>query len=195
MQSWTVALRSVARRPGFSLAVVFLLALGIAANTALFSVVDTVLLKPLPYPDAGRLVAVYEANSAKSQATSLIAPGRIDDWNRLNHSFTAISGSYSENVTDTGGAEPERLTGVRVAPRYFDVFAAPALIGRTLRADEERDGGPAAAVISHRLWTSRYGGDPGVLAKALVIGGARFPIVGVMPKSFTSSAIDVWLPA
>jgi putative ABC transport system permease protein len=195
MQSWIVALRSVARRPVFSLTVVSLLGLGIAANTALFSIVDTVLLKPLPYPDPDRLVAVFEANSAKSQATSLLAPGRIEDWNRLTHAFTAISGSYSENVTDTGGAEPERLTGVRVAPRYFDVFAAPALIGRTLRADEERDGGPAAAVISHRLWTSRYGGDPGVLAKALVIGGARFPIVGVMPKSFTSSAIDVWLPA
>src|SRR4051812_24961540 len=124
MKSWLLALRAVARRPGFSLTVVGLLGLGIAANTALFSVVDTVLLKPLPYPAADRLVAVYEANSAKSQATSLLAPGRIEDWNRLSHTFVAISGNYSENVTDTGGGEPERLTGVRVAPRYFEVFAA-----------------------------------------------------------------------
>src|SRR4051795_9973150 len=98
MKSWLLALRSVARRPGFSLTVVGLLGLGIAANTALFSVVDTVLLKPLPYPDPDRLVTVYEANSAKTQATSLIAPGRIEDWNRLSQSFTAVSGSYSENV-------------------------------------------------------------------------------------------------
>jgi putative ABC transport system permease protein len=195
MQSWTVALRSVARRPGFSLTVVALLALGIAANTALFSVVDTVLLKPLPYPDAGRLVAVYEANSAKRQATSLIAPGRIQDWNRLNHAFTAISGAYSENVTDTSAAEPERLTGVRVAPRYFDVFAAPALLGRTFQTTEEVDGGPHAVVISYGLWTRRYGQDPSVLAKSLTIGGDRFSIVGVMPKSFTSSKTDVWIPA
>jgi len=195
MQSWTVALRSVARRPGFSLTVVALLALGIAANTALFSVIDTVLLKPLPYPNANRLVAVNEANSAKSQANSLIAPGRIEDWNRLNHAFTAISGAYSENVTDTSASEPERLTGLRVAPRYFDVFAAPALLGRTFQSTEEVDGGPHAAVISYGLWTRCYGQDPSVLAKSLTIGGDRFSIVGVMPKSFTSGKTDVWIPA
>jgi putative ABC transport system permease protein len=195
MKSWTLALRSVAHRPGFSLTVVGLLGLGIAANTALFSVVDTVLLKPLPYPDADRLVAVNEANSAKSQAVSLIAPGRIEDWNRLSHAFVAISGNYSENVTDTGGGEPERLTGVRVAPRYFGVFAEPAMLGRTFLPEEEHEGGPGAVVISYGLWTRRYGADRGVLAKSLVIGGDRFSIVGVMPKSFTSSTIDVWIPA
>lgn len=190
-----LALRAVARRPGFSLTVVGLLALGIAANTALFSVVDTVLLKPLPYPDPDRLVAVYETNAAKSQATSLIAPGRIEDWNRLNHAFTAVSGVYSENITDTSGAEPERLTGLRVAPRYFNVFAAPAQIGRTFAREEEREGGPGAAVISYGLWARRYAQDPGVLAKSLAVGGGRFRIVGVMPKDFAAPAIDVWLPA
>jgi putative ABC transport system permease protein len=195
MKSWMLAGRALARRPGFALTVFALLALGIAANTALFSVVDTVLLKPLPYPDPDRLVSVYEANSAKSQATSLIAPGRLEDWNRMSAAFEAISGSYSENVTDTAGAEPERLTGLRVAPRYFDVFGAPALLGRTPAGDEEREGGPRVAVISHGLWTRRYGQDPGVLGRRLVLGGDGYSIVGVMPKSFASASIDVWIPA
>src|SRR3954468_16051290 len=176
MKSWTLALRSLARRPAFTLTVFALLALGIAANTALFSVVDTVLLKPLPYPNADRLVTVEETSSAKSQRASLAAPGRIEDWNRLSHAFSAISGVYSENVTDTGGGEPERLTGVRVAPRYFEVFGVPALLGRTPAAEEERDGGPKAAVISQGLWSRRYGQDPGVLSRALVLGGERYSI-------------------
>src|SRR5690242_3579472 len=110
MKSWMLALRSLARRPAFALTVVALLALGIAANTALFSVVDTVLLNPLPYPQPDRLVTVLETSSAKDQKTSLVAPGRIEDWNRLSHSFSAVSGLYSENVTDTSGDQPERLT-------------------------------------------------------------------------------------
>ena len=190
-----LAVRALARRPGFALTVLSLLGLGIAANTALFSVVNTVLLKPLPYPEPDRLVTVYEADSAKTQATSLIAPGRIEDWNRLSQSFTAVSGSYSENVTDTGGGEPERLTGLRIGPRYFEVFGAPPLLGRTPSADEEREGGPQVAVISHGLWTRRYGQDPNVVERRLVLGGERVSIVGVMPKSFAAAAIDVWIPA
>src|SRR4051812_34641525 len=103
MKPWMLALRSLGRRLGFALTVFGLLALGIAANTALFSVVDTVLLKPLPYANADRLVTVDETSSAKSQRASLTAPGRIEDRNRLSHAFSAISGVYSENVTDTGG--------------------------------------------------------------------------------------------
>jgi hypothetical protein len=115
---------------GFAGTVFALLGLGIAANTALFSVVDTVRLKLLPYPNpnSDRLISIEETSSAKSQKTSLIAPGRIEDWNRLSRMLTAVSGVYSESVTDTGGGDPERLTGVRVAPRYVEVFGVPALL-------------------------------------------------------------------
>jgi predicted permease len=195
MKSWMLAARALARRPGFALTVFGLLSLGIAANTALFSVVDTVLVKPLPYPDPDRLVTVYEANSAKSQTTSLVAPPRIEEWDRMSQSFAAISGQYFENVTDTAAGEPERLTGLRVAPRFFEVYGAPALLGRTPAAIEEREGGPRVAVISHGLWTRRYGQDPAVLERRLVLGGERYSIVGVMPKNFASAAIDVWIPA
>ena len=138
MKQWKYALRAVSRRPGFSLTIFALLTLGIGANTALFSVVDTVLLKPLPYPAPDRLVTVYESSPAKRQNTGPLAPGRLEDWNRLNHSFAAISATYTENVTDTSGAEPERLNGLRVAPRFFEVYGMYPLLGRTFTTQEEQ---------------------------------------------------------
>lgn len=190
MGSWKMAVRSLARRPGFVAIVVGLLVLGVGANTALFSVVDTVLLKPLPYPDAGQLVSVYEASPSKNEKVSLIAPGRLEDWNRLSQTFASISGAYGENVTDTSTGEPVRLAGVRVAPRYFAVFGAAPQMGRTFTAEEEVQGGRLAAVVSYGLWSRGW-----TVGKRLVIGGQGFTIVGVMPRNFTSAAIDVWLPA
>ncbi len=195
MKPFLVACRSLTRRPGFALVAMSTLAFGIAATTAVFSVVDTVLIKPLPFPDADRLVTVMEANPSKRQATSLIAPGRLEDWNRAAATFAGLSGWYAENVTDTSGAEPERLAGRRVAPRFFTVFGMRALIGRTFTPEEERAGGPQTVVMSEGLWTRRYSRDPAALGRRLVLGSEGYTIVGVMPRTFTSGAIDVWLPA
>src|SRR5882762_7872853 len=147
MMQWKIACRSLTRRPVFAIATIFILALGIGSTTTLFSLIDAVLWKPLPYPNPDRLVSMYEANPAKNQNTSLIAPVRLEDWNRLSQSFDGISGIYSENVTDTSGTEPERLAGRRVAPRYFGVFGAPPLMGRVFHDDDEGFGGPLVAVI------------------------------------------------
>src|SRR5206468_11958396 len=122
-------------------------AFGIAATTAMFSVVDAVLLKPLPFPDADRLVSVMEANPARTARLSLIAPGRVEEWHQLNKTFKTLSASYNENLTDTSGAEPERLEGRRVAPRFFRVFGMAPLAGRVFTDDEEREGGSLAALI------------------------------------------------
>jgi putative ABC transport system permease protein len=195
MSSLIIAWRSLVRRPSFAVTAVLTLALGVGATTSMFSVVDAVLLKPLPFPDADRLVTVMEANPAKSQKTSLIAPGRLEDWNAANRTFEALSGSYAENVTDTSEAEPQRLASRRVAPRYFGVFRMTPLVGRTFAADEERFGGPRTAVISESLWTERYGRSSAAVGRLLIIGGVSYAIVGVMPSTFTSAAIDVWLPA
>ena len=194
MKTWSIACRSLVRRPAFVLTVVLTLAFGIAVTTAIFSVVDTVLIKPLPFPDADRLVTVMEANPAKSQKVSLIAPGRLAEWNLSNRTFDGISGSYAENVTDTSGAEPARLEGRRVAPRFFAVFGMMPLVGRTFTEDEERFGGPRAAVIGESLWSRRYGRAPGAVGQRLVLDGSGYTIVGVMPAAFTSASIDVWLP-
>jgi putative ABC transport system permease protein len=193
--AWRQAWRSLRRRPAYLAASVLTLAFGAGVTTAVFSLVDTVLLKPLPYPDGDRLVTVYESSPSAREKTSLIAPGRVEEWHRLNHSFVALSGSYSENVTDTSGAEPERLEGRRVAPRFFAVYAMPPLAGRWFTDEEERANGPGAAMISERFWTRRFERAPAAVGRALVIGGRSYEIVGVMPGTFTSAATDVWLPA
>jgi len=195
MKHWKLALRSLTRRKGFAAAVVGILALGIGANTAGFSVVDAVLLKPLPFPDSERLVTVLEASPSKSEPESLIAPARLADWNRMNHTFDGIAASYAENVTDTSGAEPERLAGRRVSPGYFRVFGTKPLCGRTFTPDEDVVGGPGSAVIGYALWTRRYHQSPGAIGRRLNLGGKGYTIVGVMPKEFQTANIDVWMPA
>jgi putative ABC transport system permease protein len=195
MKQWQIAFRALRRRPGYTVTAILMLVLGIGATTTLFSVVDTILLKPLPYPSPDRLVTVLEASPSKNKKESLIAPARIEDWNRLNQSFEAIAGNYTENVTDTSGAEPQRLAGRRVSPRFFAVYGVPPLIGRTFNKEEEVDGGPAAAVLSYGLWTRRYGQSPGALGQRLVLGGRAYSIIGVMPKEFSAPSIDLWVPA
>jgi putative ABC transport system permease protein len=205
MTSMLQALRALARRPLFTIATLLTMTAGIGVTTAVFSIVDRVLIRPLPFPDGDQLVSVYEASPSRREPTSLLAPARLADWNRLNHTFEAISGNYSESVTDTSGAEPERLEGRRVMPRFFDVFAMAPLAGRTLVEEEERFGGATAAVISEPFWTRRFGRSPGAIGQRLMIGGKGYTIVGVMPRAFTSGlertalrtaiSIDIWIPA
>lgn len=189
------ALRSLVRRPGYAATAILTLALGIGTTTALFSMVDAVLVRPLPYPQADRLVTVFESSPAQKQNTSLVAPVRLDDWQARSETFDVLSGSYAESVTDTSGPDAERLEGQRVLPRFFGVFGVGALVGRTLTPDEERFGGPGAAVISEGLWERRYGRQVNAIGSHLTIAGREFAIVGVMPATFFARSIDVYLPA
>jgi len=190
-----IAGRTLARSRAFAAAAILTLAAGIAVSTAVFSLVDGVLLEPLPFPNPDRLVTVFEASPSRDQRTSLIAPARLADWVRLNQGFAAISGSYAENVTDTSVAEPERLAGRRVMPRYCDVFAMAPAAGRTFTAEEEQFGGPAAVVVSSGFAQRRFGDARRAVGARLVLGCTAWTIVGVMPATFTTAAIDAWLPA
>ena len=195
MRNWKFALRSLARRKGFAAAVVVILALGIGAHTAVFSMIDAVLVKSLPFPDSERLVYVLEASPSKNEPESLIAPGRLADWNRMNHTFDGIAASYTENVTDSSGEEPERLAGRRVSPGYFRVFGTKPLYGRTFTAEEDLAGGPTSAVIGYQFWTRRYRQSPDAIGRRLILQGTGYTIVGVMPKNFQSRDVDIWIPA
>jgi len=193
--AWRQAWRSLIRRPAFVAAAVLTLGCGAGITTAVFSLVDTVLIKPLPYPDPDALVTVYESGPVARDRTTLVAPGRLEEWQRATTAFVALSASYTENVTDTSSGEPERLEGRRVQPRYFAVFATPPQAGRVLASEEEQFNGPGAAVISDGFWARRFQRSPTAIGHALVLGGRRFEIVGVMPASFAAPTIDVWLPA
>jgi len=191
------AVRSVGHRRGTAAAIVTTLTLGIGANTAIFAFIDAVLLRPLPYPDAGRLVAAYELNRGMKQSTQLVAPVRLEEWNSGNRTFVALAGSYFENVTDTTSGAPERIEAMRTSPRFFTVLGVAAALGRTLSADEERFGGPPAVVISDAFWRTRFNADASVVGRDLILGGASRTIVGVMPASFRypTATTEVWIPA
>ena len=191
--------RSLAGRPIFFVAAILTLTLCIGANSLIFSLIDAVLLRPLPYADASRLVALFETSPSQKTGMTPVAPVRLEEWNRLNRSFTGIAGVYTENLTGTSGPLPERLVCARVSPRFFSVLGVLPLIGRAFTPAEEIYGGPKAALISEEFWRRRFGADPGATAKALRLGGDLYPVAGVLPASFrmplTNEAVDVWIPA
>lgn len=190
-------LRGFRHRRSAAAAIVATLALGIGANSAIFSIVDAVLLRPLPYAAPDRLVAIYELNRGLKQATQLVAPVRLEEWNAANRSFAGLAGSYFENMTDTSGAEPQRVEAMRVSPRFFRVLGVAAAIGRTLTPDEDVFGGPPSMVISDGFWRTRFNATPAIVGRTLVLNGATRTIVGVMPASFRypTPATDAWVPA
>lgn len=192
LRSIRYTLRVLARAPGFTATVVLTLALGIGATSAMYSVIDTVLLRPLPYPDAERLVVLTQIR--EGAADTSIAPPRLEDWNRLSSGFEAISGYYVEDVSDTTGDLPERVRRATVAPRFLEVMGIAPVLGRGFADEEQRAGG--AVLISHRYWRRRFGADPEVLGKVLELGQRSARIVGVMPETFRfpDREVDLWSP-
>src|SRR5580658_5663556 len=195
LQDFRFAWRTIRRNPAFASIVIVVLALGIGANSAVFSVIDAVLLKPLPYPQSDRLVSVYEFRTG-AKAGTLLAPVRMDEWNASNSTLEHIAGYYFENLTETSGAAPERFSGQRVSPGFFQVLGTPPSIGRWLVPEESRLGGPLAVVISDGVWERRFHRDPSAVGQTLRLGSANYTIVGVMPPSFRfpTAATDVWSP-
>jgi putative ABC transport system permease protein len=193
--------RSLANRPGFSIAAVLTLAVCIGANSAIFSLIDAVLLKPLPYAHPAELTVVFETNAArKTGLVAAVAPARLEDWNRMTTGFKGIGGVYTESVTETSGPTPEKLVSARTSPRFFSVMGVLPLRGREFTAAEEHFGGPGAILIGETLWRRRFAGDPNIIGvKSLRIGDSLYPITGILPASFrmpmTNAEIDVWMPA
>jgi predicted permease len=190
------AFRFIRKSPTFSVTVILTLALAIGANSAVFSAIDAILLKPLPFPDADQLMRVDQYNPKTASPLHLVAPVRLEDWNRLNSTFQALTGYYSEDVSESTGSLPERITRAWVSPRFFQVWAVPPMLGREFTLDEETLNGPAAALISDRFWRRRFNADPNIVGKNLRLDGHLAPIVGVMPPSFLfpDREADLWCP-
>jgi predicted permease len=184
------AVRALGRTPGFTATVVLTLALGIGANSAVFSAMDAVLLRPLPFPDSDRLMRLRQAQETESS----IAPPRLEDWNRLSASFEAISGFYVEEVSDTTGDLPQRIRRAVVAPRFLDVLGVTPALGRPFSTEEHRFGGPASVLISDRYWRTRLAADPRALGAAIRIEDRSYSIVGVLPAGFAfpDRDVDLW---
>lgn len=194
LRHFRLAVRTLAKSPGFTATIVFTLTLGIGANSAVFSALDAVILRPLPFPDGDRLVTLQQRWT--TGMVSPIAPVRLEEWNRLSTTLEAISGSYVDDASETSGELPERIHVGHVAPRFLQVLEISPALGRGFTSQEELFGGPNAVLISDGYWRRRFAADPSALGKRLRLGSASFTVIGVMPASFrfTDSEVDVWYP-
>ena len=192
-----VAFRQLLKNPGFSLVAILTLALGIGANTAIFSVVDAILIRPLPYHDAGRLVMVWEDASRISFPRNTPSPGNWADWRAQNSVFTDIAASRGLSYNISGFGQPEQVPARRVTASFWTVLGAQPFVGRVFTEAEDR-GSASVAVISYGLWQRRFAGDPHIAGRKVILNDAPFTIVGVMPREFyflPTRLVDVWTPA
>src|SRR6266516_152652 len=184
LQDLRYGIRTLVRSPMFALVAILTLALGIGANTAIFSVIDGVLLRPLPYPDSNRLVVVWE--SWEHQGSVPVAFPKFADWQSQNRVFEqmAIMG-WGDSFTLTGAAEPEQIHGNTVSAGYFPMLGVRALHGRTFLPEEEFPGTDAVVILSHGLWKRRFSADPNIIGKNITLDAKTRTVVGVLPPTFT----------
>lgn len=194
-------LRSLLRSPGFSLVVLLTLALGIGANTAIFSVVRAVLLQPLPFREPDRLVRVWHENPSAGVAQGLISEPDFLDWRRESKVAESMGAFFHmdglSGVDLTGDGPPARLASTLVAEGFFETLGAQALYGRTLNAEDQLVGRQHVAVLGYGLWRTRFNGDEAIVGRSIMLNGVSFQVVGVMPEHFSYPAdrgLDVWLP-
>ncbi|HYT73960.1 MAG TPA: ABC transporter permease, partial [Vicinamibacterales bacterium] len=188
------AVRTVFTNPRFSLVAVGALALGIGANAAIFSVVNGVLLQPLPYPDSGRLVRLCREFQGQPQCAVSIP--KFMTWSRARaFDAMAVYDFAGPGLNLSGGERPEQVKGIHVSAGYFRVFGAAPEAGRTFTAQEDAPGRPRVAVISHRLWTSHFAGDAQIVGRPISLNGDTYTVIGILPASFRSEPpADVYIP-
>jgi putative ABC transport system permease protein len=184
--------RMLMKNPGFTLIAVTTLALGIGANAAIFSVVNAVLLRPLPFKDPGRLVWVWGTVPKFGQANH--SPVEFLAYQAQQTSFTEMAAYRNMPFTVTGGGEPEHVQGLIVSPNYFSLLGVPAARGRVFQPEDVRPGAPRVAVVSYDLWRKRYAGDPSLIGRSFTINGESATVIGVMPPNFqTNLSTELWL--
>lgn len=195
-QDMRYGIRLLKRSPGFCAVVILTLGLGIGANTAIFSVVDGVLLRPLPYPQPDRLVRLWESNPEKGNSRNVVNPLNFLDWRDRNHSFTHVAAIESGNVALAGAGNPIAVPAMQISPDFFSLIGAPAYLGRTFVPEDGKPGAANSVVISYGLWKTRFAGNRSVLGKTITIKDETNIIVGVMPPgfSFPNTAADMWMP-
>jgi putative ABC transport system permease protein len=197
-QDLKFAVRMLSKNPGFTAVAILTLALGIGANTAIFSVVDTVLLQPLPYKEPGRIISLAQYDLKTKASGALMSYTKYTQIKEQSKTLESMAGFYPLTLSLVTEREPEAVNGARASADFFNVLGISPARGRAFSFEEEQDGGPDVAVISDGFWHSHFAGDPGVLGKALVLDGKSATVVGVLPSSFRFPLQfpepDVWLP-
>jgi len=181
--------RGLWKRPGFTAVAVLTLALGIGANTAIFSVVNAVLLKPLQFRDPDRLVMIWEDATFAGFPRNTPAPANYVDWKTQTQSFEDVAASAESTFNLTGDGDPERVTAYKVTANFFPLFGVPPALGRGFTADDDRPGAQKVAVLSHALWQTRYGSDPQIVNRDIQLDGEKYTVLGVMPAGITPRTV------
>jgi putative ABC transport system permease protein len=199
MSDWTSALtyafRTLRRQPTFVFVALLTLGLGIGANTAIFSVIKTVVLNPLPYPEPDRIVVVWEVSPEGNR--DRVSVPTFDDWKKEARTFESMAAYRHVDFSFAGTGDPRNVPGVRATPDLFTVLKANARLGRTFVADESVVGADRVVVISHRFWERVLGSDPNIIGRPIQLDALPFTVVGVMPPEFefpTATAVDAWAP-
>ncbi len=195
LQDVKYGFRTLRRNPGFTYVTVLTLALGIGANTAIFSLINAVLLRPLPYKDPSRLALIWGTHP-QFPKHAVPYPDFLD-WKEQNHVFEHM-GCYrvvGTNYHLTGHGDPQRLQATFATSSLFSTLGVNASIGRTFLPEEDQSGGGHVVILSHRLWEHRFGGDPSLIGKTVILNNENFTVVGVMPANFKLPTwADLWMP-
>jgi putative ABC transport system permease protein len=189
------AVRLLRKTPVFTVAAIGTLALGIGANTTIFSLVQAVLLQPLPYQDPGRIVMLWEDASAAGFPRNTPAPANFNDWRAMNRSFQAMAATSFAGASLTMDGAPEQVLGRGVTPNFFDVLGVRPLLGRSFTPSDDRPG-VNVVIISHALWQRRYAGDRRIVGRTIVMSDVKSEVIGVAPRGFVflNREIDYWTP-
>ena len=188
--------RGLLKRPGFTVVAVLTLALGIGANTAIFSVVNAVLLRPLQFRDPDRLVMIWEDAAFLGFPKNTPAPANYVDWKTQSKSFEDVAATAEWTFNLTGDGTPERVAAYGVTANFFPIFGVSPALGRGFTPDDDRPGAHKVAVISHELWQTRYGSDPQIVNRDIQLDGQKYTVVGVAPAGFQffESDVRLWVP-
>src|SRR4030095_6908657 len=185
--------RMLLKNPGITAIVILALALGIGANTAIFSVVNAVLLRPLPYNESDRLVFLNEKSQVLDEMS--ISYPNFTDWRAQNHSFEKIAVYNRQSYNLTGGGEAERIITGQVSADLFPILRVNAALGRVFINDEDQPGATPVVVLSYPLWQRRFGGQTSIINQPITLNGKSYIVIGVMPKDYLfPSRVEMWVP-
>lgn len=199
-QDLRYGVRMFIKNPGFTLVGILTLALGIGANTTIFSVINALLLNPISFPEPNRLGLVWESPAKDPSNLNIVSAPNFLDWQRQNDVFSgmAIFDSGGKAYDLSGGGEPERVSGVRVSPNFFDVLGVKPQLGRSFLPEEETPGKHRVVVLSNSIWRSRYNADPSLVGSVIRLDGENFTVIGIMPSDFQfqfwSAPRKLWVP-
>ncbi|MGA7854095.1 MAG: ABC transporter permease [Candidatus Acidiferrales bacterium] len=190
--------RMLRRNPGFAAVAILTLAIGIGANVVIFSLVNGVLLKPLPFPDSSRVVTIWETDANRNITRGTASAAEFLDWRDMNHVFQELSASRAVYFTLTGNGEPEQVWGFQVSGNFFRMLRVSPILGRDFTSEDEQPGHEQVVILSYGLWQRHYGGDASIIGKSVLVDEKPFTVIGILPRNFslygTAPEFEMWKP-